>query len=244
MRSESPSRRVRVVEYDPRRPWRIGVAIGLLWLVSLLGIYLYVRASVVPQYANATTELASARSELAVARAQIEELQRRVAQHERGEQVAERATQELQTALAARQEELASLRNDLSFYQRLMEGGAQQPGISVHSLALRETDQPGTFQYALTLSQNLKRNRQAEGKVEITVSGSGAQGNVRLGLTDLGSANADLDFSFKYFQQLAGLFMLPDGFRPSTVKVRVSPAGGGVIEREFVWKDIVSQGDT
>lgn len=244
MRSDSPSRRVRVVEYDPGRPWRIGATIALLWLGSLLGVYWFVRSSVVPQYADASAALANARAELGTARAQIDELQKRVAQHERGEQVAERATQELQTALAARQEELASLRNDLSFYQRLMEGGAQQPGLAVHSLAVRATDDAGTFQYALTLSQNLKRNRQAAGKVEISISGTGSKGTERLSLPQLGSATATLDFSFKYFQQLAGIFMLPDGFRPTAVKVRVQPDGSAAIEREFAWKEIIDQGDT
>jgi hypothetical protein len=232
-----------MVELDPRRPWRIGAVIAVLWAASLAGTYLWVRSTVVPQYASATAELANLRAQLSAAQVQIDVLQRQVAQHVRGEQVAERATQELQTALGARQEEIASLRNDLSFYQRLMEGGAQQPGVSVHSLSVRSTDDARAFQYALTLSQNLKRNRQASGKVEISISGASGQNNTRLDLSELGGASSTLQFSFKYFQQVAGLFMFPEGFKPASVKIRVLPEGSAPIEREFIWKDIVNQGD-
>src|SRR5690606_29575684 len=155
-------------------------------------------ATIAPQFSEVSRELAQARRALAAAEVEKGQLQRLVSQHERGEQVARGANQELQQALAARQEEIASLRNDLSFYQRLMEGGAQQPGVSVHSLALRATDDPRAFQFALTLSQNLKRNRQASGKVEISVSGANGQQSARLGLAELG-AGPSLEFSFKYF---------------------------------------------
>lgn len=243
MRTDTPTRRLRMIEHDPGRPWKLGILIATLWIASLAGTYFGARAVIAPQYASASADLAAARQQLLELQTRIDVLQRQVAKHERGEQVAERAGQELQLALGARQEEIASLRNDLVFYQRLMEGGAQQPGLSVHSLSVRPTDDPRAFQYTLTLSQNLKRNRQASGEVQISVSGAAGNGNARLGLAELGGASGSLAFSFKYFQQVAGIFMLPEGFRPASVKVRVVPEGSAPIEREFMWKDIINQGD-
>lgn len=216
---------------------------AVLWLSSLAAIYLYLRATVAPQLVEVSRELAQARRALTTIEAENLQLQRTAAQHERGQQVADRANQELQQALIARQEEIASLRNDLSFYQRLMEGGAQQPGMSIHSLVLRKTDNPRAFQFALTLSQNLKRNRQASGTVEVSISGEDGQKSARLGLADLGGSGSTLEFSFKYFQQLSGLFMLPEGFKPASVRLKVLPEGGSPIEREFMWKDVVIEGD-
>ena len=161
MAGSPPARRLRVVEEDPARRWRTRLVVAGLWLVSLALVWLWLRATIAPQFGEVSRELAQARRALAAVEVEKTQLQKLVSQHERGEQVARGANQELQQALAARQEEIASLRNDLSFYQRLMEGGAQQPGVSVHSLALRATDDPRAFQFALTLSQNLKRNRQA-----------------------------------------------------------------------------------
>ena len=242
MANANPSRRLRVVEVDPAGRWRSRLLVAGLWLASLALVWLWLRATIAPQFSEVSRELAQARRALAAAEVEKGQLQRLVSQHERGEQVARGANQELQQALAARQEEIASLRNDLSFYQRLMEGGAQQPGVSVHSLALRATDDPRAFQFALTLSQNLKRNRQASGKVEISVSGANGQQRARLGLAELG-AGPSLEFSFKYFQQLSGLIMLPEGFKPASVRLRVLPEGGGTVEREFMWKDVVIEGD-
>lgn len=239
----SPGRRLRLVEEDPSARLRLRLVVALLWALSLAGTWLWLREAIAPQFAEVARELAEARRALAAAEVEKASLLQRVAQHERGEQVARGANQELQQALAARQEEIASLRNDLSFYQRLMEGGAQQPGLSVHSLALRATGDPRAFEYALTLSQNLKRNRQASGKVELLVGGSRGTENASLGLRDLGGSEAALEFSFKYFQQLNGLIMLPEGFRPATVRLRVQPEGGGGVEREFMWKDVI-EGDS
>jgi hypothetical protein len=241
--SDTPSRRLRLVEDDAPRRWRVRLIVVALWLASLGATYLLLRATIAPQYARVSQELAQARRALAAGDAERSRLQQTLAQHQRGEQVAERANQELQQALAARQEEIASLRSDLGFYQRLMEGGAQQPGVSVHSLVLRPTDDPRAFQFALTLSQNLKRNRQASGSVEISVSGAAGQGSARLGLADLGGTGPALEFSFKYFQQLAGMVMLPEGFKPASVRLRVMPEGSNAIEREFIWKDVVIEGD-
>ena len=108
---------------------------------------------------------------------------------------------------------------------------------------VRPTDDPRAFQFALTLSQNLKRNRQASGTVELRISGADGQRSTQLGLAELGGTGKTLDFSFKYFQQLAGLIMLPDGFKPTSVRLRVLPEGSGPVEREFMWKDVVIEGD-
>lgn len=243
MAIDTPARRLRLIEDDPRRRWRWRVIVAALWLGSLAATYLYLRATIAPQLVEVSRDLAQARRALTAIEADKVQLQRSAAQHERGQQVAVRANQELQQALIARQEEIASLRNDLSFYQRLMEGGAQQPGMSIHSLVLRKTDNPRAFQFALTLSQNLKRNRQASGTVEISISGEDGQKSARLGLAELGGTGSTLEFSFKYFQQLAGLFMLPEGFKPASVRLKVLPEGGGPIEREFMWKDVVIEGD-
>lgn len=244
MRANAPIRRVLVVNDDPGKVWRQRLLWISLWLASLGATYFVLRSMIAPQFADLSHEVAQMRQALRTAGAEKEQLQRELSQHQRGEQVAERANQELQSALATRQEEIASLRNDLGFYQRLMEGGAQQAGVSVHGLVVRPTDDPRAFQFALTLSQNLKRNRQASGKVEISITGANGQKSVRLGWSELGGSGSNVDFSFKYFQTLPGLIMLPEAFRPTAVRLRVLPEGSAAVEKEFMWKDVVIQGDT
>ncbi len=238
--SSSPPSRLRVVDHDPRRAWRVGILVGALWFCSLAALYFFVRSSLAPQLGHVSTELDSTRSSLKQAQSLAAELEVKLAKHERGQQVAERAAQELQASLAARQDEIASLRNDLGFYQRLMEGGSQQAGITVHSFDAQPTAQARAFQFALTLSQNLKRNRLASGKVEITLSGTAGERGLRLGLDKLGSDSTSVAFSFKYFQRIGGVLMLPEGFNPASVSVKVISDGGNPVTREFVWKDVIA----
>lgn len=236
------SRRTLLFEADPRRDRRSRLLLVLLWIGSLAALYLALRYLLMPDFGQVANELALTRRALTEARSEISQLQQQLAQHQRGEQVAESANKELQQTLAKRQEEIASLRNDLSFFQRLMEGGSQQAGLAIHSLSLRATDDPRSFQFALTLSQNLKRNRQASGKVELSISGANGDKSARLNLQDLGGSGPSLEFSFKYFQQLTGVIMLPEGFKPGAVSLKVLPEGGSTVEREFVWKDVIQQG--
>ena len=44
-------------------------------------------------------------------------------------------------------------------------------------------------------------------------------------------------YSFKYFQQVEGDFVLPAGFEPLRVSVRLTPQGGATVEQSFSWAD-------
>lgn len=237
----TPASRLVVVEHDPRRIWRRMAAVALAWLLSLAATFFFVRESVAPGFTQLSRELGSARAELGEARKEVDRLERLVAVHQRGQQVAERANQELQEAVRNHQEELAGLRNDLGFFQRLMEGSTEQAGIGVHSLTLRATDDSRAFQYGLTLSQNVKRNRQATGRVEFSIGGSAGGRNIRLGQKELGGEDSAPAFAFRYFQQIDGLWMLPAGFLPATVKVKVISESGGSVEREFPWNEVLKK---
>ena len=239
----APAPRLVVVENNPTRLWRVRVIVAVLWVGSLCATFYWVRAVSTPGLTAAHAELEAAETSLANAQVEIEALKREVAKYQRGEQVAETATTELQTALLARQDEIASLRADLNFFERLMEGGQQRPGLSIHSLQIASGAGPRAFQFSLTLSQNLKRNRPASGIASVSISGAQGDKSARLSLSQLGHESDALNFSFKYFQQLAGLVTLPEGFRPMAVRIRLKPEDGAVVEREFVWADVLDNSE-
>ncbi len=235
--------RLIVVENDPSRLWRVRIVLAAIWIGSLLAVYYWVRATSTPGLATAQADLRSVKSELRVALEQVDLLKQEVARHQRGEQVAESAQSELQASLSARQDEIASLRADLNFFERLMEGGQQRPGLAIHSLQIARGNDPRAFQFSLTLSQNLKRNRPAAGIASISISGAQGDKSERLSLSQLGHEGDALKFSFKYFQQLAGLVTLPENFRPMAIRVRLNPEDGVVVEREFVWADVLDSAE-
>jgi hypothetical protein len=44
-------------------------------------------------------------------------------------------------------------------------------------------------------------------------------------------------YSFKYFQQVEGDFLLPPGLTPVKVTVRLQPRSGAPIEESFTWAE-------
>jgi hypothetical protein len=235
------ARRPQLVEHDPARARRRQLGVALAWVASLALLYLGLMYFAYPDVDRIRAERDTAREALLAAEQKLAQLEADAARYMRGQQMAERAAAELQQALAARQDEIAALRTDLGFYQRLMEGGSQQAGLAVHSLVLRATDDPRAFHYTLTLSQNPSRNRQVAGKVELSVSGSSGGSGRRLDLADLGAEAGTLPFSLRYFQRLSGVILLPDGFTPTSVGVKVIPGSGAQLNRDFTWGDVLDK---
>jgi hypothetical protein len=236
-----PARRPYLVERDPVRERRRLFGLGFAWAASLALLYLTLMYFAYPDVERIRAERDAAREALLAAEQKLAQLEADAARYMRGQQMAERAAAELQQALAARQDEIAALRTDLGFYQRLMEGGSQQAGLAVHSLVLRASDDPRAFHYTLTLSQNPARNRQVAGTVELSVAGSSGGQSRRLDLAELGAEAGSLPFSLRYFQRLSGVILLPEGFTPTSVGVKVIPGSGPQLTRDFAWGDVLEK---
>ena len=100
------------------------------------------------------------------------------------------------------------------------------------------------WQFTATLTQNLNRGAANTGRLTLGIEGTR---NDRLetlawsGLRKLNNAPG-LEYSFKYFQQVEGEVMLPEGFKPLRVTVRLVPAGGSAVEQSFPWPGTVKAG--
>jgi hypothetical protein len=170
--------------------------------------------------------------------ATIEGLEQRVATLTRSDQISREANQDLQGALAERDEEIAGLRADVAFYERFVGATGQRRGLSVHELRLQpQTEQ--AWHFTATLTQNLNRGAVSSGRLSLSVEGTRDGKLQRLPWSALrqqdGAAGAE--YSFKYFQQVEGDIVLPTGFEPVRVHVRLSPARGAVVEQSFAWSD-------
>jgi hypothetical protein len=171
--------------------------------------------------------------------ATIDELEQRVATLARSDQISRDANSELQGALAERDEEIAGLRADIAFYERLVGATGQRRGLTVHELQLQP--QAGqAWHFTATLTQNLDRGTVSSGQLSLAVEGTQAGRLQRLPWSTLrqqpGAPGAE--YSFKYFQQVEGDIVLPAGFEPVRVHVRLAPARGAAVEQSFSWGDV------
>ena len=218
-----------VRQVNQARSRRIWFFLALLWIGSLvLAVAVTSGLHVSRQPSN---------SEAAVDSPETLALKMRIAVLERSEQVAKAALAELQLTLRDREEEIAGVRADLAFYGRLV-GGAKREGLAVQALTLKPVPDSRAWNFSATLTQNFKRGPETRGKLTLSVSGVRNGALETLEWKGLGQQpdNAGIDYAFKYFQQVEGTIMLPEGFEPN--RVRASAIGdGGRSEQEFSWND-------
>ena len=191
-----------------------------------------------PQPTDARAQIAERDARLEAQQDVIEELQQRVATLGRSDQISRDANRELQRTLAERDEEVAALRADVDFYERFVGATAQRRGLSVHELHL-ERRAGEAWHFTATLTQNLNRGVINRGDLRLEIEGTR---DGRLQTLDWQALRQDteappVDYSFRYFQQVEGDFVLPGGFRPVSVTVRLGPSDGKDVVQEFDWQD-------
>lgn len=234
------SRRPRLVltEERPDHRWRIWLVLAVAWAGSLFAMYAYLKHTLAPGTVQLERSFQEVRVELRQTTDELEALKAALVRAERGEQVAKEANASLSRQLSDRQSEVSRLRADLTFFQRLVEGGAQQRGLAVYGLELQPTANPSVYRYVVTLTQNLAFGQVTKGAMRLQVSGVRAGKRERLGLKALGAPLGDAQsYEFKYFQQLEGSVMLPAEFTPDLVQIQVeNREGERRSDREFSWQ--------
>lgn len=222
----------------PHRPrHRYSLLIALAWLLSLVVVFF---AGPLLQH-----RLGSLVDHAGLVRAQKEHdaLLQQIATAERAAQIARAATVDLQQSMADRQEEIAGLRADLAFYSRLTDGASKLEALNVHGVHLTPGASARVYNFSVTLTQTLRSGQVASGRARLSVSGVQDGKLITLAWTQV-APNQDatgLEFSFKYFQQVAGTLMLPDGFTPNSIHVEADAGSGmGSANQNFPWADALT----
>jgi hypothetical protein len=233
-----------VRQHDPRRARALALAVGLGWLLCVGLTWWIATLRAAPGYERLKSELDQTRERYGQSQKELESTRERESLATRSDQVSRTANQSLQDSLREREEEIAALRADLAFYQRLVGGRAPRQGLTVHQLALKAIGDSRAYAFRLTLTQNLKKAATSAGQVELTVDGVRGAKLAALGWSDLTQdAKAEpIKFQFKYFQQLDGSLMLPEGFQPNRVTVTAKSDSGDAVKQAFAWRDAVAAG--
>lgn len=240
----SPPERHRfvIVPHRPHVRWLLAGAL-VLWLLSLSGTWWVASERAAPGMAKLRAELELTGKRAAQAEALSRQLRQNVATLRRSDQISRSANTELQATLAERDEEVSALRADVAFYERLVGATGQRRGLSVHE-AVFTPEAAGTWRYTVTLTQNLNRGAISRGEARVSVEGV-VGGRLRtLGWDDLRQEPGaeGQPFSFRYFQQLEGSIMLPEGFTPQRVRVQLR-SDGSTVEQAFPWQARTPRGE-
>lgn len=234
MSTRPPPRYVVQTVDDPavrRRRW---LWLALAWLASLVvvGVGVYLATDRGPLASPGHTKNRQLQQDNAT-------LQQQVATLTRSLQVSQVATKSLKGTLAKREEKINGLRADLAFYSHLIGGGAQHHGLRIQDVHLTRVGASRAWNFTITLTHNVKRGSEVKGDVQVSVEGILDGHLTRLPWSKLGghAEAGGLDFEFRYFQQVKGTLMLPEGFTPNRVRIEANPAQGQTVVRSVDWAD-------
>jgi hypothetical protein len=148
----------------------------------------------------------------------------------------------LKSSLASRDAELQKLQREQGFYARLIGIDSDRSGLGVHSVAVSPVAGTRAWNFTVTLINTAENADPARGTLTLAIEGVREGKLATVGWSNLAApaARDGVPFAFKFFQQLRGSFMLPQGFVPNRVTVTLHPKGGSAVSQRIDWKEAVS----
>jgi hypothetical protein len=171
-------------------------------------------------------------------REDTQRLRERVAQLETNSKIDGEAYAKVEAEIAGLEAKILTQQEDLAFYRGIV--ADQQSGLRVQDFVLWPGDGPQSYSMRLVLAQAMRAGTRISGSVELEIEGMQDSKPRKLGLRDLIAKEPRprrLDFSFRYFQNLEAELVLPEGFAPARVKIKLRPKGKSSesIEKSFEW---------
>lgn len=180
--------------------------------------------------------------ELQTLKDRLDRTQAREAVLQRETDVLRQANRLLREQETQRQSELNALQSELDFYRRLAGTGGAQTGLDVYRVELLATGSERVFQYALTLTQNIRRASIISGRAQIDVEGTLDDHPVTLRWSQIGGDEPEPAFRFKYFQQLEGYLALPEAFQPIRLVITLETGGSrNPVQRSYDWSLLLTE---
>lgn len=169
---------------------------------------------------------------------EIETLREEKAVLKRAAQIERQAYNELDATLKALQSEILELKEELAFYRGIVSPRDASRGLRLQKFTFEENGHSRSFRYKVVLSQVLKNDRVAYGKMQLAFEGLQDEQPKILKLREVTEKRVkELSYKFKYFQNIEGNIEIPEGFNASRIILRIFPRGrrDDMIEKTFDW---------
>ena len=169
---------------------------------------------------------------------EIETLREEKAVLKRAAQIERQAYNELDATLKALQSEILELKEELAFYRGIVSPRDASRGLRLQKFTFIENGHSRSFRYKVVLSQVLKNDRVARGNVQLEFEGLLNDQPKILKLRQVTEKRiTELNYKFKYFQNIEGNIEIPEGFMPSRIILKIFPRGRqkDMIEKTFDW---------
>lgn len=167
----------------------------------------------------------------------ISEMRQEIADLQVGGEIDDKANEEVRQTIEQLQEQIAQLNEEVNFYKGVMVPNAADKGLRIERLDV-SSNVPGRVKYSLLLTQVVDKHDYVQGAVQISLLGQEAGLERSFNLSELDEQKeASVRFRFRYFQNINGELMVPEGFEPREVMVIAQSSGANVqrLEKTFDW---------
>ena len=223
----APAARVAVRRHVPSSmrwamlAFALGAAAALAWLAYDLG-----RSRGGYHSSRAAAEEARLSESLTRLQDENGELRTQLAAAERQMQIDQSMHGNLDGQLKALSDENALLKEDLAFFQTLMDSkGNGGPGVTINRFRVRADGVPGEYRYQLLVVQARTRGKEFQGRLQFVVDVLQDGQSKVLVLPEGKDTTSAYALNFKFYKRVEGAFKVPGEARVTRVQVRVLEDG-------------------
>lgn len=227
-------------------PWKHRAKIGAAVLGFLLvawGVFQFGHQRAGFDYDDLVQERDALLDQLENERSENQEQRERIAVLERASQIDKKGYSEVETSLKQAQDEMLELKEEVAFYRGIVSPTDTATGINVADFRVSSIGEERAYRFKLVMTQTKSNTRVVKGYARIAFEGvqDGVQVEHTLKKVS-GGALDKLKLRFKFFQNIEGEIVLPEGFLPSRVLVEVVPTDKETtrLKKTFDWPDIMS----
>lgn len=231
-------------EPEKRSFWSLWAVLLVGALFAALVFYWIWKADGGMRGTSSGAELAGLERQLAFFKDQNAELEMRLAKIERAGAIDEGAAKALQKTVSEREEEIKKLKEELSFYKSIVDPKTSHKGLGLKDFVMEDTPVVNRYKFKLVATQSSGK-KAVRGSLVLRLQGHKDGKPVTLKWKELGRGKQVPKFKFQYFQKLEGAIVLPEGFEPEHIFVKLASSNGKIesVQQSYSWGSVFKVGE-
>lgn len=233
------ARHWKVVESKPRVYIWGAVAALVVFVLGLQGAYWFGFKQGMAGQERALRDLAAVRLELDAARAEEVTMRRTFESVRLGAEVDQQALEDVRQQLLELKSEIAEAEEENQFYRNLMAPAGNASGLNIGTVELEETELKRRYRFKIVMQQLSTDHELLKGTLKVNIIGQQNDELRVIPLADLSKdiPSANIKLRFKYFQNVEGEMVLPEGFTPERIELEARATGkkAATVEKRFGW---------
>ncbi|GAA6136122.1 hypothetical protein NBRC116188_29120 [Oceaniserpentilla sp. 4NH20-0058] len=235
----SKQEKLMVVSYDPWTRFFRRFFV-LLIIAALAGAsYLFGRYEALETQAQAFADRDQLQQDLQIAQEEMASYSQRVIMLEKGGEVDRRSTEGLRQNLVDLRNQIATLQEEVAFYKGIMAPSTRKQDLRIQKVDITPSLEDRRYRYKVVVTQVGTNQRFVSGLAAVNVIGVLDGKQVIYGLRDISDDVQDygIKYKFRYFQEIEGELVLPEGFVAESIEVVLQTNGSKAnrVEQSFPW---------